>query len=151
MGLGLYIELSQEAKTAGLDYGSTRTIVGLGMPAAPPYATEPRYFTPAVRPLKVRLIVPDVARTAVDGAETVILPAAAVPKYQACSLKGELPTTPQPWTTTVRAMGEAVGEAKVKLTSSAEVPEPLLPTRLVPWNTHKSMSVPGFTSASNKE
>ena len=62
-----------------------------------------------------------------------------------------LPTTPQPWTTTVRAIGAADGLAKLKFTSSAEVPVPLLPTNVEPWKTHMSRSLPALTSASNSE
>src|SRR6185436_11888676 len=56
-------------------YGSTRTMVGLGIPVAPLYATLPRYFVPGVRPENVRLIAPDVPNVALAGALTVMFPA----------------------------------------------------------------------------
>ena len=40
---------------------------------------------------------------------TVMLPAAAPPRTQLYSLNGVQPTTPQPWTTTVSAIGAAGG------------------------------------------
>jgi len=67
-------------------YGvSTRTIVGLGIPAAPSYATEPRYFVPAAKPLVEIEISPVIPVSAAAGAVTVMLPAAVErePKHAA--------------------------------------------------------------------
>jgi hypothetical protein len=74
------VELYRRALRYGV---STRTMVGFGNPAMPPYATEPRYFVPAPSPLKVRLIAAVVPSVAAAGAVTVMLPASAVPSTHA--------------------------------------------------------------------
>ena len=79
-------------------YGSTRTIVGFGIPAAPEYATEPRYFVPGARPLNVRLIVPLAPSVAEAGALTVMLPAGAEPSNHENNVKFAVPGTPNPCT-----------------------------------------------------
>ena len=66
-------------RATSASYGSTRTIVGFGIPAAPEYATEPRYFVPLVRPLNVRLMVPLTPSVAAGGAVTAMLPAGVDP------------------------------------------------------------------------
>ena len=83
-------------------YGvSTRTTVGFGNPAVPPYATDPKYLVPGARPLNVRLIVPVVPCTATAGAVTVMLPAAAVPNSHRNNVKFAVPVTANPCTHTV--------------------------------------------------
>src|SRR4030095_2725480 len=85
-----------------LPYGvSTRTTVGFGNPAIPPYATEPRYFVAAARPVNVRLIGEVRPIVADAGADTDMLPASALPSTHVWSLNGEETLTPQPCTTTV--------------------------------------------------
>src|SRR5690348_5541106 len=86
---------------SGEGYGSTRTMVGFGMPAAPAYATEPKYLVPVVRPLKLRLMAPVWPRTAVEGAVTVMFPASAVPSTHANSVKVEGFAVAYPSTKTV--------------------------------------------------
>src|SRR6185369_1439645 len=76
------VRLKADPTSSVHSYGSTRTIVGFGSPAVPPYATEPRYFVPAVNPLNVRLIVPVAPFVAAAGALTVMLPALVVPSNQ---------------------------------------------------------------------
>ena len=61
-------------------------MVGLGIPVAPEYATDPRYFVPAVKPLKVRLIAPPAPVVASDGADTFMLPAEVDPNAQVNSV-----------------------------------------------------------------
>src|SRR5687767_11253112 len=58
---------------------SIRTIVGSGMPEAPPYTTEPRYLVPAASPLVPMVIAPVCPVIALAGADTVMLPALALP------------------------------------------------------------------------
>ena len=125
-----------------------RTIVGLGMPVVPPQTTDPRYLVAGARPL-VPIVIDPVWRTAaVGGTLTVMLPAAALPSSQVCSLNGLDPTTPQPWTTTVQL--PAAGASR--FTSSAEAPEPLLPTCVPPLlKTHRSMSAPTLTSSNSEK
>ena len=68
--------------------GSTRTIVGFGIPAAPEYATDPRYFVPAVRPENVSVDRPGRSdASAAAGAATVMFPASAEPSTHVWSLK----------------------------------------------------------------
>src|SRR4051794_34479486 len=99
-------------------------MVGLGSPPLPVYATDPRYFVPAARPVKVRLTVPEPPVVAAAGAVTVMLPTAADPSTHENSLKVAVPETLKPCTYTTYS--DAAGLSR--FTSSFEVPLPLDPT-----------------------